>query len=75
MRTFFVRYGTFFVHISTTPTATTITKLLLGPLSIARGQKQCVHKYNDTYEFDTDDFEFLIVRYTLVFKWAIVCFP
>ena len=36
MRTFFVHYGTFFVHVSTPPTT---TRLLLGPLSIARGQK------------------------------------
>ena len=42
--TFFVLYGTYFAH-STTPTrtrirtTTTTTKLLLGPLSFARGQK------------------------------------
>ena len=40
MQTFFVRYGTFFAHISTTPTTiTTTTKLLLGPFSFAGGQK------------------------------------
>ena len=34
----FVRFGTFFAHVSV-PTTTTTTKLLLGPLSVARGQK------------------------------------
>ena len=51
MRTFFVRYGTFFVHISTTPTTTTITKLLLGPLSIARGQKFKIYHHFILYSF------------------------
>ena len=44
-RTFFVPFGTFFAHDSTPPrrtttTTTTTTKLLLGPLSGARGQKE-----------------------------------
>ena len=43
LRTFFVLFGTFFAHDSPLPTrTTTTTKLLLGPLSIARGQKQCL---------------------------------
>ena len=38
--TLFVPFGTFFTHVSTpTTTATITTKLLLGPLSVARGQK------------------------------------
>ena len=36
MRTFFVRYGNFFAHVSTTPKQ---QQSFLGPLSIARGQK------------------------------------
>ena len=48
MQTFVVRYGTFFAHASTTTTTITsirtrtprtTTNFLLGPLSIARGQK------------------------------------
>ena len=38
-QTFFVPFGTFFAQDSTPPITTT-TKLLLGPLSIARGQKE-----------------------------------
>ena len=39
--TLFVPFGTFFTHVSTPTTTriTTTTKLLLGPLSVARGQK------------------------------------
>ena len=37
--TFFVTYVTFFTHVSTPRTTTRTTKLLLGPLSVARGQK------------------------------------
>ena len=33
-----VPFGTFFAHVST-PTRITTTKLLLGPLSVARGKK------------------------------------
>ena len=39
----FVRFGTFFAHVSTPTTTTTTTtrttKLILGPLSRARGQQ------------------------------------
>ena len=40
-RTFFVLFVTFFAHVSTPTTRTTTrtTKLLVGPLSGARGQK------------------------------------
>ena len=41
MRNLFVPVGTFFGHVSTpTKRTTTTTKLLLGPLSRARGQKR-----------------------------------
>ena len=44
MRTFLVPNETFFAHVFTTPATRTTkttreTKLLLGPLSFARGQK------------------------------------
>ena len=39
LHTFFVPFGTYFNHVSTPRTRTT-TKLLLGPLSVARGQKR-----------------------------------
>ena len=42
--TFLVPFGTFFAHVST-PTRKTTTKLLLGPLSRARGQKAHDFKY------------------------------
>ena len=41
IKEFFVPFGTFFAHVSTPTTTTTktTTKLVLGPLSRARGQK------------------------------------
>ena len=39
LRTFFVPFGKFFGRVSTPTTTTRTIKLLLGPLSRARGQK------------------------------------
>ena len=53
-RTIFVRFGTFFTHVSTprtrTRTRTTrTTKLLLGPLSVAHGQKIVTLTFHECY--------------------------
>ena len=40
LRIFFVTFETFFAHVSTLRTT---TKLILGPLSVTRGQKGFFH--------------------------------
>ena len=52
LQTFFIPFVNFFAHDSTLPRRRrTTTKLLLGTLSIARGQKVIVLKWQDLPDF------------------------